>query len=32
VCKDGFKALIGTIVVDPAASAGSLLFELPVGT
>jgi Carboxypeptidase regulatory-like domain len=32
VSKDGFKALTGTIVVDPSATATSLSFELPVGT
>lgn len=32
VTKDGFKALTGTILVDPAASATLLSFELQVGT
>jgi len=32
VTKDGFKALTGTILIDPNASEGSLSFELPVGT
>ena len=32
VAKNGFKALMGMIIVDRHAAEGSLSFELPVGT